>query len=332
MDEEPGKVIDVTARARHWRGSRPRPSPEADGDEARASAPKSLASSLLVPAEMLDATVATPPGEHASPSDGTPVAAGGASAATGDISGGGERNLFLSPDAAVIDQPVQRPKRITGVLRSVRDEVARRRGVLRLPARRTIQLSHPRRLAVALALVAVVAAVAGLVTQPQTPSRTSTRAGGGPAAIAELGGLKGAFLASIARALGGVEAAGRSHPAHTRTARRPGGHKPAITHKALDYRLLDTHQLELHANAHHHRQSAGQFRRNNGQRRGTPPDQRSPIDVCGPSSKHEWRLDDRLRLVRSSRTGLVSERMTMRRSADHGQRERCGRRLALSAL
>ena len=232
MDEEQGNVIDVTARARQWRGSRPSPSPEADGDEARASAPKSLASSLLVPAEMLDSRVATPPGEHASPRDATAVAAGGASAETGDISGGGERNLFRAPDAAIIDKPVQRPKGITGMLRSVREEVARRRGVLRLPARRTIQLSHPRRLAVALALVAVVAAVAGLVTQPQTPSRTSTRAGGGPAAIAELGGLKGAFLASIARALGEAQAAGPSHPAHAGSAHRPG-HKPAIAHEVL---------------------------------------------------------------------------------------------------
>ena len=56
MEDQSGKLIDGTARARHWRGARPRSADE-DGVETRSEAPKSIASSLLVPAEMLDPVV-----------------------------------------------------------------------------------------------------------------------------------------------------------------------------------------------------------------------------------------------------------------------------------
>ncbi len=238
MDEEQGKVIDVTARARQWRGSRSRPSPEADSDEARSNAPKSLASSLLVPAEMLEGALAPPPGEVASPpSDERGVERQGAEGEEpGAVSlavGGDDRNPFLSPGAAIIEQPPRRRKfRSRGVLRSMGRDLARLRGALRSPDPRTFGLPRPSRLAVAVALVAVLGVAAGLLAQSQTPSRTSPRAHAGPAAIAELGGLKAAFLSSIARALAATEAAGRSRPDHARSARRTGGHKPAIAHKA----------------------------------------------------------------------------------------------------
>ncbi len=52
MDEESGKVIDGTARAREWRRPRPKSTPDADGVQPHSEAPKSIAASLLVPDEM----------------------------------------------------------------------------------------------------------------------------------------------------------------------------------------------------------------------------------------------------------------------------------------
>src|ERR1700733_238126 len=52
MDDQQGNLIDGTARARQWRRSRARSSAATDGVEQHSDAPKSIASSLLVPAEM----------------------------------------------------------------------------------------------------------------------------------------------------------------------------------------------------------------------------------------------------------------------------------------
>jgi hypothetical protein len=231
MDEEPGKVIDGTARARQWRSSRSRPSPEPDRDEARSNAPKSLAASLLVPAEMLDGALA--PGEASSSGGGdeAPVADGGTSAAT-DALGGDEGNLFLSPDAA-IDQPSRRPNAITGLLHLLGVEVARLRAVLRLPARRNFSPPRPRRVAVGLGAVALVALVVWLVAQSQTHSPATTHASGGLTASVELGGLNQTLLPSIARALAAAEAAGQPRSTHARSARRRARHRPAVAHKAI---------------------------------------------------------------------------------------------------
>jgi hypothetical protein len=84
MEDQSGKLIDGTARARHWRGARPRSADE-DGIETRSEAPKSIASSLLVPAEMLDPVV--PP---RSPADGLVSVT---SEAPGHV------NPFLAPEA-----------------------------------------------------------------------------------------------------------------------------------------------------------------------------------------------------------------------------------------
>ena len=53
MDDQQGNVIDGTARARQWRLARSPARAESDGAEARSDAPKSIAGSLLVPADML---------------------------------------------------------------------------------------------------------------------------------------------------------------------------------------------------------------------------------------------------------------------------------------
>ena len=58
MDDQQGNVIDGTERARQWRRSRSKAAPENPGDgQGRSDAPKSIAASLLVPADMLEATL-----------------------------------------------------------------------------------------------------------------------------------------------------------------------------------------------------------------------------------------------------------------------------------
>ena len=84
MEDESGKLIDGTARAHQWRRSRSG-SARADGPETRSAAPKSIAASLLVPAEML--------GPAASPgSDAAHIAS-----ATDEVSA--HINPFLMPEA-----------------------------------------------------------------------------------------------------------------------------------------------------------------------------------------------------------------------------------------
>ena len=84
MEDESGKLIDGTARARQWRRSRSA-SARAEGPETRSAAPKSIAASLLVPAEML--------GPAASPgSDAAHIAS-----ATDEVSA--HINPFLMPEA-----------------------------------------------------------------------------------------------------------------------------------------------------------------------------------------------------------------------------------------
>jgi hypothetical protein len=54
MDDKPGNVIDGTARARQWRRSRSKARADENGSaDIRSDAPKSFASSLLVPADMV---------------------------------------------------------------------------------------------------------------------------------------------------------------------------------------------------------------------------------------------------------------------------------------
>ena len=72
MDDEHGIVIDGTARAGAWRRSRSTPRSEA---EERLDAPKSLASSLLIPAELMQASVTAEPGRRTS--DGEEVGEAG---------------------------------------------------------------------------------------------------------------------------------------------------------------------------------------------------------------------------------------------------------------
>ena len=113
MDDQSGKVIDGTARARHWRRSRTETRADDRETEVRSDAPKGFAASLLVPADMLDGV----PGDIAdlstaatvSARDGTTEEDGrgteGASAEAPE-----HRNPFLMPEAeaAVMRAPAKR--------------------------------------------------------------------------------------------------------------------------------------------------------------------------------------------------------------------------------
>ena len=102
MDDQSGKVIDGTARARHWRRSQTETRPDDRDTEVRSDAPKGFAASLLVPADMLDgvpadiadlSTAAT-----VSAQDGTSEEDGrGAEGASADAPE--HRNPFLMPEA-----------------------------------------------------------------------------------------------------------------------------------------------------------------------------------------------------------------------------------------
>ena len=113
MDEEQGNVIDGTARARQWRGSRRRARADAGG-ELRSDAPKSIASSLLVPASMLGRALAPSAGDDRSArdeADANSLMAEHRSAAGDSVAvDSGHHNLFLAADAAVADRPRSRPR------------------------------------------------------------------------------------------------------------------------------------------------------------------------------------------------------------------------------
>ena len=98
MDDQQENVFDVTARARQRRRSRP-PAPSGkDAEGPRSDAPKSIAGSLLVPAEMLAGSLpADQPAagnEQAALPRGAATAVDGASAAERS-----RRNPFLVPPA-----------------------------------------------------------------------------------------------------------------------------------------------------------------------------------------------------------------------------------------
>lgn len=122
MDDQHGHVIDGTARARHWRGSKPKTGSAPDAAEARSDAPKSFAGSLLVPADMLPP--ASAPDQHVNGGGQVPEAP---VAAPGDVAEGdrepvgndGHQNPFLVPEAAYV-HGAARPSRWQAVTAPIR--------------------------------------------------------------------------------------------------------------------------------------------------------------------------------------------------------------------
>jgi len=173
MDEQPGKVIDGTARARHWRRSQPKSAAERDGSQQHSEAPKSIASSLLVPPTMPDGELASPLNYEPATDNG----AGSSPAMDGTKPDRGHRNIFLSPDAAVPIPPRRRSTQHipTAALRLVRRaSIARRRiaDVRRLRA----EFSVPRAgVAAVVALAAVCGVAAALAVGWQSASAPRSR-------------------------------------------------------------------------------------------------------------------------------------------------------------
>ena len=194
MDEESGKVIDGTARARHWRGSQPRSITEADGPVVHSEAPKSIASSLLVPSAMLEDELRPPRRDEYADGDGR---AGWPSAkrTDGDPT---DRNIFKSREAAVAASP-RRPSAETSTLAV---GLVRRVGAV-LRKISDVRVSRPEFGASVTPWVGAVVGLAGtcalvailIVALPTTSSRQSRSVVHGGGAF-EFGRLKETLLSS----------------------------------------------------------------------------------------------------------------------------------------
>ena len=240
IDEEQGNVIDGTARTRQWRRLRQKPPREPDASELRSDAPKSIAASLLVPAEMLDVPPATPPGpplsRNGQPGTATSVAERGSAPDTGaTFDSVSHRNLFLSPDAAVVGSPSQPSRhKPTAALRFIKGALARLRGVSEIQAwRPRLTLPRARYLAAALSLVAVVALAAELVAHSHTTSTRLAHGSVGTESVAGLDRLRATVLSALTRAVAIEHAAGRPRATRPRPARRRQAHKPRRAHSAI---------------------------------------------------------------------------------------------------
>jgi len=233
MDDQPGKLIDGTARAHQWRGSRPKAPAGAQGAENRSDAPKSFAGSLLVPAEMLSAAAAfdaKPAGDQqsratgqlAEPEDPTP---GGMA-----TEGVAHLNPFLAPDAGSAGRAAsprfQRWSIAALITRAISATTALPRPPR--PPQRPFAASVRRRLpvapatrnvALALASFAATALVALLVlTQPSNRGVPSVQASIRGDTAGPLGGLKSAPLAAASNPFPARHVARSTASNHTRRA------------------------------------------------------------------------------------------------------------------
>ncbi len=117
MHDKRGNLIDGTTkareRARPWLGARPKPSDVEESAESRSEAPKNMAASLLVPADMVAgaSTAATADDSNGNPGE---VLSTEDARRRGDRAGGHD-NLFLAPDAPVAANEATRAP-VTGAL------------------------------------------------------------------------------------------------------------------------------------------------------------------------------------------------------------------------
>jgi hypothetical protein len=107
MDEESGKVIDGTARAREWRRPRPKSTADADGVQPHSEAPKSIAASLLVPDEVPAMTIPSAASSDVDrrPADSFRPSRDGPSADAPVAEDEDHVNLFLTHGAVEADTP-----------------------------------------------------------------------------------------------------------------------------------------------------------------------------------------------------------------------------------
>jgi hypothetical protein len=201
MDDKHGNVIDGTERARQWRRSRPKSGTAAESTQTRADAPKSIAGSLLVPAEMLSSAI--PPDEHLNGSEHGRVAAPipRANAGAGEPASpetGAHQNPFLVPEAARVEHRSRSTRRrmIAALLASPRGLISARRRSSR-PLRRHVAmprwLGEPRpvRLLALVALISAVLVTVLIITRPNAahPSYEPALRAAGPLNTPERGAL-----------------------------------------------------------------------------------------------------------------------------------------------
>jgi hypothetical protein len=195
MDDQQENVIDGTARARQWRLASSKTRGATDGAEARSDAPKSIAGSLLVPADMLSAPF---PGDghvnrnEQSRATEAPPRPGAVTAGKASDDDTPHQNPFLVPEAAGDTsagrdtRPARRQLIVAPLTRSVGAIYARRKSP-RAPW--ALEAMHRQRLgalrlsglfAIAVA-AAAIALTAVILTQSETahpPLPEAFRAGG----------------------------------------------------------------------------------------------------------------------------------------------------------
>jgi hypothetical protein len=269
MDDHNGQVIDGTARAHQWRRSRSQAARKDEDDQAaRSDAPKSIAGSLLVPADMLGQTG---PLEHpddcgarqedTEPSRSAPIAQRRTGAASADPVV--HQNPFLVSDAAAADAPRQRSRsgharRASGTVivewaNAIRALGARSRAPRRPPAGRPTT-----RRAAWLAGVVSVALASGVVALTAM-IRPSSHAISRPAQIEALGASASSSNPLESRPLAAETThvarerpapVPRSHRARSVRARR-SGHKHARSRLARKPRAVHAHDSAPPSSAAH---------------------------------------------------------------------------------
>lgn len=227
MDDQQGNLIDGTARARQWRRSRSKAGGAGDpGGEARSEAPKRIASSLLVPADMVDGTLEPASGGLASglgePGLNGEVADGGGLSLTDPSANSASSNVFLSPDAAVIDQARQRSygwskaARLAELVASAPGRVMRLwvTPLAKAPRRTTLVTGRGRTAAVALCLVSVTVVVAAVIAAQPTHTRGRSRLDQSATSAAPFDRIKSVLLSSVASAMAADHAIPPAHSSH----------------------------------------------------------------------------------------------------------------------
>jgi hypothetical protein len=235
MDEEHGKVIDGTARTRQWRRSRSKAPLDAEGGPP-SEAPKSIASSLLVPADMLDGALRPAPDGRSlqapNRAEGAPVVeARDATTVEQETTVGDAENLFLAPDAAVVaPQGQQSPRIRAAAVRLARAAAAQ----LRAPRR--IRLSWPRFdtrrhrvIGATLAVFGVMAGVAALVISSESSSMS--RSAGRTGSVVEFDLPKATVVTAVGRFLAAAPTAMHLRPAAARRTRNRMTRKHSKPHK-----------------------------------------------------------------------------------------------------
>lgn len=233
MDDRQGDVIDGTARARHWRHRGKLPA-SAEGAESRSEAPKSIAASLLVPAEMFEPAVGEQTDEDAR-SGGASDAAQAAGLADNPSPGVRvDENLFLSPGAGTpgagrIPEP-RRARLAERIGRMVEFAGARRwaskpaDNAHALTRRSRVSAALTRRsVAIALGLSLVIALTTGILTASHSPSTGLAFHGGSHPVrtLAYVDQMKSGMLASAAARFAALRA---SHQAARTHVRHPVAH------------------------------------------------------------------------------------------------------------